>query len=125
MNTKYKKYKKILKYFQLSSYYLGMGRYTYLPIRYYHDTRVPIRYVLRFFFKNFDSTNIAIRYCFVLRFLFLTLDHEKKLNDRLNIQTVTIYIYKKKKHLSSHYCDSILQFTVIFVCLLKQLLENC
>ncbi len=24
------------------------GRYTYLPIRYYHDTWVPIRYVLQF-----------------------------------------------------------------------------
>ncbi len=29
---------------------VGMGRYTYLPIRYYHDTCVPIRYVLRFFY---------------------------------------------------------------------------
>ncbi len=43
-----------------------------------------------FFLKNFDSTSIAIRYCYVLRFLFLTLDHGKKLNDTLNIQTVTI-----------------------------------
>ncbi len=70
------------------------------------------------FFKNFDSTSIAIQYCYVLRFLFLTLDHGKKLNDTLNIQTATI---KKKTHthLSSHYCDSILQFIVIFVCLLK------
>ncbi len=49
-------------------------------------------------------------------FLFLTLNHGKKLKDTLNIQTVTI---KKKKHLSSHYCDSILQFTVICICLLK------
>ncbi len=46
--------------------------------------------------KNFDSTSIAIRYCYVLRFLFLTLDHGKKLNDTLNIQTVTIKI---KKHI--------------------------
>ncbi len=67
-----------------------------------------------FFFTNFDSTSIAIRYCYVMRFLFLTLDHVKKLNDTLNIQTVTI-----KTHLSSHYCDSILQFIVIFLCLLK------
>ncbi len=53
---------------------IGMGRYTYLPIRYYHDTWVPIRYVLWFFFfKNFDSTSIVIRYCYVLRFLFLFL----------------------------------------------------
>ncbi len=72
-----------------------MGWYTYLPIRYYHDTWVPIRYALRFF-KNFDSTSIAIRYCCVLRFLFLTLDHGKKLNDTLNIQNVTI---KKKLHI--------------------------
>ncbi len=32
---------------------LGMGRYTYLPIRYYHDTWVPIRYVLRFYLLIF------------------------------------------------------------------------
>ncbi len=32
----------------------------------------------------------------VLRFLFLTLDHGKKLNDTLNIQNVTI---KKKLHI--------------------------
>ncbi len=42
------------------------------------------------FFNNFDSTSIAIRYCYVLRFLFLTLDHGKKLNDTLHIQIVTI-----------------------------------
>ncbi len=67
-------------------------------------------------FKNFDSTSITIQYTvYVLRFLFLTLDPGKKLNDTLNIQTVTI----KKTHLSSHYCDLILHFIVIFVCLLK------
>ncbi len=32
-------------------YILGMGRYTYLPIRYYHITWVPIRYALRFFLR--------------------------------------------------------------------------
>ncbi len=35
----------------LSSCSLGMGRYTYLPIRYYHDTWVPIGYVLRFILR--------------------------------------------------------------------------
>ncbi len=72
---------------------LGMGRYTYLPIRYYPDTWVPIRYVLRFiyFFKIFDSTSIAIQYCCCnFYFLFLNLDHGEKLNDTLNIQTATI-----------------------------------
>ncbi len=28
---------------------IGMGRNTYPPIRYYHDTWVPIQYVLQFF----------------------------------------------------------------------------
>ncbi len=51
-------------------YLLGMGRYTYLPIQYYHDTWVPIRYVLRFFLKNFDSTSIAFRYCCVAIYIF-------------------------------------------------------
>ncbi len=50
-------------------------RYTYLPIRYYHDTWVPIRYVLRF--KNFDSTSIAIRYCNVAIFVFNSRPWEK------------------------------------------------
>ncbi len=50
--------------FYLNAHTLGMGRYTYLPIQYYHDTWVPIRYVLR---------SIVIRYCYVLRFLFLTI----------------------------------------------------
>ncbi len=71
-----------------------MGRYTYLPIRYYHDTWVSIqlkkKIYIYFFFTNFDSTSIAIRYCYVLRFLFLTIDHGKKLNDTFNTQTVTI-----------------------------------
>ncbi len=31
-------------------YTIGRGRYTYRPIRYYHDTWVPIRYVLWYFF---------------------------------------------------------------------------
>ncbi len=62
------------------------------------------------FLKNLDTTSIAIRYCYVLRFLFLTLHHGKKLNDTLNIQTATI---------KKNYCNSILQFIVIFVCLLK------
>ncbi len=49
------------------------------------------------FFKNFDSTSIVIR-CSDFYFCFLTLDHGKKLNDTLNIQTVAIqssniYIY--------------------------------
>ncbi len=56
------------------------------------------------FFTNFDSTSIAIRYCCVAIFLFtfFTLDHGEKLNDTLNIQTVTI---KKKKntHNSSYF----------------------
>ncbi len=87
----------------MHKYIVGMGRYTYLPIRYYHDTWVPIRYVLRFYLiflgkKNLDSSSIAIRYCYVLQFLFLTLDPGKNLNDILNIQTVT---KKKKTHLSS------------------------
>ncbi len=69
------------------------------------------------FFKNLDSTSIAIRYCYVLRFLFLTLDHGKKLNDTLNIYT-DCHNLKKNTHLSNYYCDSILQFIVIFVCLL-------
>ncbi len=59
---------------------LGMGRYTYLPIRYYHDTWVPIRYVLQLFifFKNFVSTSIAFRYCYVLRvFVFNSKPWEK------------------------------------------------
>ncbi len=50
------------------------------------------------FFKNFDSTSIVIR-CSDFYFCFLTLDHGKKLNDTLNIQTVAIqssniYIYR-------------------------------
>ncbi len=57
--------------------------------------RISILQVLRF--------NIAM--CCDFSFLFLTLDHGKKLNDALNIQTVTI---KKKAHLSSYYCNSIL-----------------
>ncbi len=48
------------------------------------------------FFKNFNSTSIVIRYCYVLQFLFLTLYHGKKLNDTLNIQPATIII--KKTH---------------------------
>ncbi len=64
------------------------------------------------FYKYCDSILLCCDFCF----LFLTLDHGKKLNDTLNIQTVTI---KKHTHLSSYYCASILQFIVIFVCLLK------
>ncbi len=56
---------------------LGMGRYTYLPIRYYHDTCADTICIV-IFLKNFDSTSIAFRYCYVLWFLFLTLDHGKK-----------------------------------------------
>jgi len=67
----------------------GMGRYTYLPIRYYHDTWADTIFIVIFFCKNFDSTSIVSRYCYVLcfLFLFLTLDHGKKLNDTLYIQT--------------------------------------
>ncbi len=51
-----------------TSFLLGMRRYTYLPIQYYHDTWVPKRYVwapknIFFFFKNLDSTSIAIQCC--------------------------------------------------------------
>ncbi len=70
---------------------------------YYFFLRISILQVLRF--------DIAM-----LHFLFLTLDYGKKLNDTINIQTVTI---KNPSHLSSHNCDPILQFIVIFVCLLK------
>ncbi len=51
----------------VTSFLLGMRRYTYLPIQYYHDTWVPKRYVSApkniFFFKNLDSTSIAIQCC--------------------------------------------------------------
>ncbi len=70
-----------------------------------------------FFFKEFQFYKYwhSILLCVAIFFVcFLTLDHGKKLNDTLNIQTVTI-----KKNLSSYYCDSILQFIVIFLCLLK------
>ncbi len=47
----------------------------------------------------------------VLRFyfLFLTLDHEEKLNDTLNIQTGTIIIIKQ--YLSSNFSDFISVFS--------------
>ncbi len=55
-------------------------------------------------------------------FLFFgSLDHGKKLNDTLSLNDTDCHKKKKKKKkiLSSYYCDSILQFIVIFVCLLK------
>ncbi len=72
-------------------YVLGMGRFDTITILVCQYDM----YCNGFFRKNFDSTSIAIQYCYVLRFLFLTLDHGEKLNDTLNIQTVTI-----KKHTS-------------------------
>ncbi len=74
--------------------------------------------IVIFFFKEFRFYKYcnSILLCCDFCFLFLTLDNGKKLNDTLNIQTVTI---KKHTHLSSYYCASILQFIVIFVCLLK------
>ncbi len=82
---------------KMMAYPLGMGRYTYLPIWYYHNTWVPIRYVLRFFFLRISILQVLRFDIAMLRFLFfvLTLDHGKKLNNTLNIQTVTI----KKKHI--------------------------
>ncbi len=56
--------------------------------------------IVFFFFKNFDSTSIAIQCC-DFYFLFLTLDQGKKLNETHNIQTGTIIIIKT--HLSSHF----------------------
>ncbi len=97
-----------------------MGRYTYLPIRYYHDTWVTIRYVLHLYvFKNVNSTSIVIRYSNVLQcffaFFFFTLESRPwGVND-----TQYTDCQNKKTQLSSYYCNSILQFIVIFVCLLK------
>ncbi len=95
-----------------------MGRYTYLPIRYYHDTWLLIRYVAIFlkefrFYKYCDS----ILLCVVIFSFFVFNSRPWENMNVLNIQTVTIK--KKNTHVSSHYCDSILQFIVIFVCLLK------
>ncbi len=46
----------------------------------------------------------------LLLFFFLTLDHGKKLNDTLNIQTVTIK--KKKKHILAVIFPVLFQFSV-------------
>ncbi len=60
------------------------------------------------FFKNFDSTSIAIRYCGVkIFFYFFYLDRGKKLNDTFNIQTVII-----KKHILTVISPVLFQFSV-------------
>ncbi len=66
-------------------YPLGMGRYTYLPIRYYHDTWVPIRYVLQFVLRItiLKVLRFDIAMCWDFLLLFLTLDHGKKSNIHL------------------------------------------
>ncbi len=70
--------------------------------RYLGDDTICITIFFRFY-KYCDS---ILR----LRFLFLTLDHGKKLNDTLNIQTVTIIIIKKN-HLSSNFSRFISVFS--------------
>ncbi len=75
-----------------------MGRYTYLPIRYYHDTWVPIRYVLWFFFKKFLRISIlqVLRFDIdVLRFFYFffnSIPWEK-------VEWYTDCHNKKKKHI--------------------------
>ncbi len=68
-----------------------------------------------FFLKNFDSTSIAIRYCCVAIFVFNSRPWEK-----VEWCTYTdCHNTKKIKNVCIYYCNSLLQFIVIFVCLLK------
>ncbi len=92
-----------------------MGRYTYLPIRYHHDTWVPIRYVLRFFLRISILQVLRFRYCYVSQFLFLVFNSSMGKSWMIHL----IYRLSQLKKFSNYYCNSILQFIVIFVCLLK------
>ncbi len=70
------------------------------PDSIHHDTWVPIRYVLRFFLRISILQVLRFRYCYVSQFLF--------------------FVFNSSMGKScNYYCNSILQFIVIFVCLLK------
>ncbi len=70
--------------------------------RYLGANTISILYCEFFFFKNFDSTSIAIRYCYVLRFCFsfLTLEHGNNLNGILiKTRDATIQFFQNRSDL--------------------------